>query len=458
MFPERFLQRIKSQEYIDADSLLHALEEPSPVSIRLNPSKWHKRPLNSEPVPWCENGYYLAKRPSYTLDPLFHSGCYYPQEASGMFLEQVYKQMVGSRKNIRILDLCGAPGGKSTHLSSLIGPDGLLVSNEVIRPRASVLTENISRWGVPNTLVTRNDPSAFDKLTGFFDVVFVDAPCSGEGMFRDDVARREWSEKNATLCQERQKRILMDVWPALKEDGILVYSTCTFNPDENERNIEWLIEKQKAESGKLNITGFNGISEIDYQGVSGYGFYPDRIRGDGFFLSVIKKKENSETDQVKSIKSKILKAAREDIKIAMEWTLFHEGSIVRMGDEIYELPVSADEFGYLSHNLNIILPGTLICSVRKKDYIPSHDLALSVGLRKEAFPLIQVDYMNAIAYLRRENIIVPKLPGGWFIVAYNGIPLGFAKNIGNRVNNYYPVNRRIRMDKPFSGSVELIDW
>ena len=458
MFPEGFIQRIKSQEYINADSLVHALEKPSPVSIRLNNSKWHKRPLNSEPVPWCENGYYLSKRPSYTLDPLFHSGCYYPQEASGMFLEQVYKQMVGRRENIRILDLCGAPGGKSTHLSSLIGPNGLLVSNEVIRPRASVLTENISRWGIPNTMVTRNDPSAFGKLTGFFDVVFVDAPCSGEGMFRDEVARREWSDKNAILCQERQKRILMDVWPALKEDGILVYSTCTFNPDENERNIEWLIEKQKAESMKLEIGSYNGISGLDYHGVHGYSFYPDRIRGEGFFLSVIKKKENSERDRVKPTKSKILKAAREDIKITLEWTLFQKGSIVRMGDDIYKLPVSTDEFGYLSHNLNIILPGTLICSVRKKDYLPSHDLALSVGLRKEAFPLIQVDYMNAIAYLRRENIIVPKLPGGWFIAVYNEIPLGFAKNIGNRVNNYYPVNRRIRMDKPFSGSVELIDW
>jgi 16S rRNA C967 or C1407 C5-methylase (RsmB/RsmF family)/NOL1/NOP2/fmu family ribosome biogenesis protein len=458
MFPEGFIKRIKNQEYIDTETLLRALEDPSPVSIRINPSKLNKRPLNSEPVPWCETGYYLPRRPSYTFDPLFHSGCYYPQEASGMFLEQVFLQKIGKRENIRILDLCGAPGGKSTHLSSLIGRNGLLVSNEVIRSRAMVLMENISKWGVSNTLVTQNDPSALGKLTGYFDVVFVDAPCSGEGMFRDDVARREWSEKNAMLCSERQKRILMDIWPSLKENGILIYSTCTFNPGENEDNIKWLIEKQKAETERLDITGFSGIKEIDYRGVSGYGFYPDTIRGEGFFLSVMRKMEKSGKNHINSTRNKILKAGREDIKIAVEWTLFHEGPIVRIGDDIYKLPVSTDEFGYLSQNLRIIMPGTWICSVRKKDFLPSHELALSDGLKKEAFPVRELDYSNAIAYLKRENIKVQDLPGGWFITAFNGIPLGFAKNLGTRINNYYPVKRRIRMNKPLPGSVEMIKW
>jgi 16S rRNA C967 or C1407 C5-methylase (RsmB/RsmF family)/NOL1/NOP2/fmu family ribosome biogenesis protein len=458
MFPEGFIQRIRTQKYIDAEALLQALEEPSPVSIRLNPSKRNKKPLYSEPVPWCETGHYLAKRPSYTLDPLFHSGCYYPQEASGMFLEQVYRQKISKHEDIRILDLCGAPGGKSTHLSSLIGRNSLLVSNEVIRSRVSILTENISKWGVSNIIVTQNDPSFFGKLTGFFDIIFVDAPCSGEGMFRDDVARREWSENNALLCSERQKRILMNIWPALKEDGILIYTTCTFNPNENEHNIKWLIEQQKAETEKLDITSSNGIEEIDYQGSTGYGFYPGRIKGEGFFLSVIRKLESTGNNQVKFMKFNIRNTCREDLKMVSNWTLFSEESIVRIGDEIYNLPLNIEEFGYLSRNLRIVMPGTKICSVRKKDYLPSHELALSDGLKKEAFPVLELDYNNAIAYLKRENIAAPDIPVGWFIAAYNRIPLGFAKNIGSRINNYYPVNRRIRMDKPFAGSVEIIKW
>jgi len=200
MFPEGFKNRIQDQKYIDAEALLKALKEPSPVSIRINPSKWNRKPLNAVEVPWSRNGYYLNSRPSYTLDPLFHSGCYYPQEASGMFLEQAIKQSIDSLENIRILDLCGAPGGKSTLLSEVIGQGSLLVANEVIRQRAVVLAETLTKWGSVNTLVTQNDPAAFGRLSGYFDVILVDAPCSGEGMFRSNVAIDEWSvEKYCTL-------------------------------------------------------------------------------------------------------------------------------------------------------------------------------------------------------------------------------------------------------------------
>jgi len=266
MLPDGFKQRIANQKNIDSDALLKALEEPSPVSIRVNPSKWGKYPLNSEPVPWCESGYYLEGRPSFTLDPLFHSGCYYPREASGMFLEQAIMQTAGSVENIRVLDLCGAPGGKSTHLSDIIGSDSLLVANEVIRSRSVVLAESVTKWGRANTLVTNNDPSDFSRLSGFFDVILVDSPCSGEGMFRNNTAVNEWSVENTIHCSERQKRIIADVWPALKENGILIYSTCTFNPGENEENISWLIENHEAECERLNIAVFKGILEINFQG------------------------------------------------------------------------------------------------------------------------------------------------------------------------------------------------
>src|SRR5665811_1448893 len=202
MFPEGFVKRIYDQKYVDAGSLLRALQDSSPVSIRLNSNKWNKIPSNSESVPWCNNGYYLRNRPSYTLDPLFHSGCYYPQEASGMFLEQVIRQTSNLSEKLKVLDLCAAPGGKSTHLSNLIGPESLLVSNEAIRARASILAETITKWGCVNTLVTQNDPSAFGRLSGYFDIIVVDAPCSGEGMFRTEVALKEWSVGNTLHCAE----------------------------------------------------------------------------------------------------------------------------------------------------------------------------------------------------------------------------------------------------------------
>lgn len=291
MFPEAFIKRIKKQEYIDAAELLDALQEPSPVSIRINRDKWKLSPLAAERVPWCPDGYYLAERPSFTLDPLFHAGAYYPQEASGMFLEQVIRQVVHDKEKLKILDLCAAPGGKSTHLSSLTGPDSVIVANDVIKPRADILAENHIKWGLSNTMVTQSDPSAFETLKGFFDIILVDAPYSGEGMFRNKTAIREWSIDKAIHCASRQKRVLMDIWSALKENGILIYSTCTFNSAENEENVKWLSERHESESIRLNISDFKEITEISHKGVFGYGFHPGKIKGEGLFIAVLKKRK-----------------------------------------------------------------------------------------------------------------------------------------------------------------------
>jgi 16S rRNA C967 or C1407 C5-methylase (RsmB/RsmF family) len=280
MIPAEFIKRLDTQKYADAGALLKALEEPSPVSIRINHSKWPGIPFESEQVPWSLNGYYLKSRPSFTLDPLFHSGCYYPSEASGMFLGEVIRQTTDISQNLRVLDLCAAPGGKSTQISEIISPGSLLIANDAIRPRAAILSETISKWGAGNVLVTQNDPSSFGRLPGYFDLIIVDAPCSGEGMFRTEIARNEWSVSNTAHCPERQKRILSDVWPALKENGILIYSTCTFNPGENEENIKWLTEKQDAESLKIDSSEFKGITEIESGNILGYAFYPDKIRGE----------------------------------------------------------------------------------------------------------------------------------------------------------------------------------
>ncbi len=457
MYPEKFIERINHQEYIDSESLLKALGDPSPVSIRTNHFKWNRIPEDNDPVPWCNGGFYLKARPSFTLDPLFHAGCYYPQEASGMFLEQVFKQVSGGQKDLRVLDLCGAPGGKSTHLSALIGNDGLLVANEVIRTRASVLAENLTKWGLSNAIVTQSDPSAFGRIPGFFDLMLVDAPCSGEGMFRDQVAIDEWSVDNTILCCERQKRILSDAWPALKENGILIYSTCTFNPDENEKNIRWFISKGEAETVRLDISGCEGIKEIDLQGVYGYAFYPGKIRGEGLFMSVLRKKVYSGKQEFRKPKSRFSSPGRDEMKAALELSSFNADRLLMINNEIVALPCNINDYSVLSDVLKIVKTGTAVCTL-KRDIIPSHELALSVFLRKSVFFTLNLEYADAIKYLRRDTINTAGTPRGWQIASYEGVNLGFLNNIGTRINNYYPVDWRIRMSVQSGAEQKTVKW
>jgi 16S rRNA C967 or C1407 C5-methylase (RsmB/RsmF family)/NOL1/NOP2/fmu family ribosome biogenesis protein len=457
MFPEEFIERILSQNQIDPSSLLRSLEEPSPVSIRLNPGKWNRIPTGSEKVPWCNTGFYLESRPSFTLDPLFHAGCYFPREASGMFLEQVFEQIAVNTEDIRILDLCAAPGGKSTQLSDLIGKDSVLISNEVIKSRSVVLAETLTKWGNGNTVVTQNDPSAFTKLKSYFDIIVIDAPCSGEGMFRDKTAVDQWSMGNAKLCQERQRRIIGDVWPSLKENGLLVYSTCTFNPGENEENIKWLTENHRAECLRLDIKDFKGIEEIDYRGIYGYGFYPDRIRGEGFFISVIRKVESEALFQNRIPVKNQFRPDKIELSVCESWISTRPEKILKRGEELINLPLLTDEFIFLFKNLNIIAGGTLIATRKKNDFLPSAALALSQDIRKYAFPSTEIDYETAIAFLRRDNIAINDLPAGWNLLTFKGVNLGFVKNIGKRINNYFPVEWRIRMERKDIGS-NIINW
>ena len=457
MFPEGFIQRLRTQNYLDPDGLLRSLQEPSPVSIRLNKNKWDRIPHNPEQVAWCSSGYYLESRPSFTADPLFHAGCYYPQEASGMFIEQIFRQHLPEPDNIKVLDLCGAPGGKSTHLASLIGRNNLLVSNEVIASRASVLSENVTKWGLSNAIVTQSDPSAFGRLGSFFDLILVDAPCSGEGMFRDPVAIGEWSESAALLCSERQKRILADVWPALKPGGILVYSTCTFNPAENEENVEWLAAGHGAKPLSMDISSFKGITEVDYKGIKGYGFYPGRIRGEGLFVSVMRKEgENTAGSRSEAVKLKN-EVKRQDLVVAGEWTSFPPERILRWGEEMFYVPCNPEYYFLLGKFLRIVNPGTRICTVKNNSYVPSHDLALSAGFRNDAFYSCEAGYDQAVEFLRKDPLRVENVPKGYFLLSYNGVNLGFCNNIGKRVNNYYPTGWRIRMQNP-GGNANIIRW
>jgi len=428
------------------DEFSAAHQQPSPVSIRLNPAKQQSPPTGAQPVPWTSSGYYLHERPSFTLDPLFHAGVYYVQEASSMFLEQAFRQAVDPQQAINALDLCAAPGGKSTHLLSLMNPQSLLVSNEVIRPRANVLAENIQKWGHGNAVVVHNDPQDFQRLPGFFDVMVIDAPCSGEGLFRKDKhAMDEWSPDNVALCSKRQRRILSDVWPALKTGGLLIYSTCTYNPDENENNLEWLKQEHDVEFVPLMLNEQWGVEPVDHHGIPGYRFYPHRVNGEGFFLCVIRKTEAARESRVRH-KNSFTGPSKKVIEQLSAWIKNgDEKTFILRHDQVQSFPKDkTPDIDFLAKNLYLITAGTVMATVKHEKLIPEHPLALSMDLQPENFLRLDVALPEALQYLRKEPLAISTEKKGFTLIYHNDIPLGWANVLDNRMNNLYPSDWRIR--------------
>ncbi len=445
--PKEFEDTLRAKLGDSYEQFLRSLQQPSPVSIRLNPHK--NFTLESEPVAWSKFGKYLKARPIFTLDPAIHAGGYYVQEASSMFLEQAITQTVDLTKPIRVLDLCAAPGGKSTHILSLLHRDSLLVSNEVIRSRATILSENIQKWGHMNVVVTNNDPEDFSRLTGFFDVIIVDAPCSGEGLFRKDPnAMQEWSPANVDLCSKRQRRILADVWPALKTNGILIYCTCTYNAQENEENLQWLQEQHGIESMPLTIDNAWGIETIKEKNLIGYRFYPHKVKGEGFFLSVIRKTEVVQEHRIKS-KNALAPPSKKIIEQLKAWMLNDSTKVYSWNDIVYAIPANqSEEIEFLLHHVKIVQAGTPFITAKHDKLIPEHAAALSIELNKNHFQHIEVSLEEALHFLRKEPIQVGSTPKGFALITYNKLPLGWVNVLDNRSNNLYPKEWRIRMADP----------
>ncbi len=448
-FPPAFEQRMRSQlgDAWNAFANIHSTD--SPISIRLNSQKTGAQPIDllSTPdmhskIPWTENGYYLKQRPSFTLDPSFHAGAYYVQEASSMLLEQAIKQCVGNHEVVRTLDLCAAPGGKSTHLLSLLSKDSLVVSNEVIRSRATILAENIMKWGYSNVVVTNNDPEDFQRLNGFFDLMVVDAPCSGEGLFRKDAeAMKEWSVDNANLCSLRQQRILHDIWPALKEDGLIIYSTCTYNPEENANNLRKFLEEHDAEIVPLQLDKAWGIEALSI----GYQCFPHQVQGEGFYLAVLRKKEAQPGARLRVAKNVFHKPVKL-LADYQQWMTPADQTFLQFKDYLLALPASLTiEMEFLASLLKIVSAGTTLGTVKHTKLIPDHALALSIYLNKESFPSIEVDKEEAIAYLRKDVFWKEGLTKGFSSIQYKGFTLGWVNVLDNRLNNLYPAEWRIRM-------------
>ena len=421
---------------------MEALDGEPVVSIRYNVSKLI--PENEEnAVPWAANGRYLSARPVFTADPLFHAGCYYVQEASSMFLEQFIKQYVDAP--VRALDLCAAPGGKTTHLLSLLPQGSMLVSNEPVPQRAQVLAENVIKWGNPASVVTRNEPADFGNFANFFDLVVVDAPCSGEGMFRKDQgAVEQWSVSNVEQCVKRQKRILADIWSSLRPGGVLIYSTCTFNREENEDCVEWIATELGATPLAVDAGDGWGVTGALCGDNPVYRFIPGYTAGEGFFIAALRKDGDAPLTQPRQprfqpVASK-LKAQLE------EWvenpTAFN---FVQQDERVVALPREhTAAMLALQQKMKVLHCALPLADVKNGKLLPLHQLAMSNALCRKAFVQVELEREKALSYLHREALTFELAPVGYLLLTYKGTPIGFAKNIGNRANNLYPAEWRIR--------------
>ncbi|MBB5396993.1 RNA methyltransferase [Mucilaginibacter sp. AK015] len=447
-FPPLFLEDLNAEPGFDRQNFIDAhLVEPAPTSIRINPFKPSATKINGQ-VPWCTEGFYLDARPSFTFDPLFHAGAYYVQEASSMFISHILNTVRPDKSDpIKVLDLCAAPGGKTTLLNSALQSADLLVANEIIKTRVPILSDNLNRWGTSNTIVTNNDPKDFNAIHSFFDVILVDAPCSGSGMFRKDpAAMNEWSEGNVNLCHQRQERILADIYPALKEDGYLIYSTCSYSHQENEDILDWLCTEFDLESIRIPIYKEWGIVETGspVKKAWGYRFYPGKVKGEGLFAACLRKKESSGgISNYKNNAQQKLPAKEMDIVKAY----------INNADDFYFFKVNDDwlainrehkeSLNILHRHLYIKKSGARIGKLAGNDLIPDHELALSLIINKDKVISTELTKEQAIQYLRRDNIDIAVTGKGWSLMTYEGLALGWAKLLPNRINNYYPKEIRI---------------
>ena len=447
ILPFPFIERMKLTLKGETDDFFSSLDQESPVSFRVNPGKFPFNPPLVR-VPWCSTGFYLPHRPLFTLDPLWHAGAYYVQEPSSMFLEHVFRQVAVPDAPLLVLDLCGAPGGKSTHLLSLMNSDSLLVANEVIRSRAAILAENIRKWGHSNVIVTTNDPGDFAAAGRIFDIVVVDAPCSGEGLFRKDRnSIPEWSVENTSLCAARQKRILSEGWECLKPGGYLIYSTCTFNPDENENNLNWIAEQKEATSISLPDLNFAGVQEIVYRKIKGYRFMPHRVRGEGFFIGVLQRTDGKISMVSGKRKSGFQLLSQIQKKRAESWLLPKGNQVLLQYRNQLVLFKNnwLEHLDFLHSRLKLTEFGCPMAEETGNVLNLLHGFAVSTEINQGNFENIDFTLQQAVNYLKRETFPVDSKTKGWILVTYKQIPLGWIKNLGNRFYNHYPSSWRIRM-------------
>ncbi|MDE6266562.1 MAG: rRNA cytosine-C5-methyltransferase [Muribaculaceae bacterium] len=440
----------------DPAKLLDAITATDPVvSLRVNPRKPAVVPWEgAEPVAWCENGVYLPVRPLFTLAPELHQGRIYVQDASSMFIHLVIRQLCQSSAPLTYMDACAAPGGKTTAAIDALPAGSLVVANEFDPRRAGVLRENLVKWGYPDIIVTQGDTAAFRRIDGMFDIVAADVPCSGEGMMRKDPeAVSQWSPGLVDECVERQRQIVSNLMASLKPGGYFIYSTCTFNKEENERMVEWMADNYGMESVSVDLPEESGILvSRPRNGMECYRFMPHLVRGEGLFMAVMRKPgditEHSSLNDNKKKKEKTRSNTRPDKITAQceQWISEpHNYMLTVNNDLITAFPKHyLPQLDIIRRHCRVIQAGVAVATVKGKDLIPEHALAMSPLLSKDAFPGVELTLEDALTYLRRDSIKLPdNTDRGFVTVNYGGFPLGFVKNLGNRSNNLYPQGWRI---------------
>ena len=451
--PEEFIKEIESYDSEYLAGLVDALSSTDPeISVRVNPHKGVSVPDNVEKVAWCGQGFYLNERPQFTFDPALHQGLYYVQDASSMAISHAVNHIVSieERRPMRYLDACAAPGGKTTAAISSLPQGSVVVANEYDYRRATILAENLAKWGDPSVIVSRGDTARFTALHNCFDIIAADVPCSGEGMMRkDDEAVAQWSPNLVADCVKRQREIVDNLWEALRPGGWMIYSTCTFNRHENEEMVDYICEELGGQTIDIGLAGIGGISPAVNSNHHCYRFTPGRVRGEGLFMAVIRKEGNQTATTPKAAKKPVTILAKAPIEVSKiyDW-LKGDFEIMTLGDHITALPKdNAKWMRAVIGWLDVLSAGITIASVKGRDIIPSQELALSSTLNRNVFNTIEIDYPTAIAYLRHEAITVDA-PRGFILLTYNNAPLGFVKNLGNRANNLYPANWRILSNNP----------
>ena len=453
--PEQFISRMQRELGVaEAEALCAALETEPSTSVRLNPAKMAEQKWGGGRVAWSDYGYLLSERPAFTLDPDFHAGAYYVQEASSQFAGYIVSMAVGGAeacKGQRVLDMCAAPGGKSTHYATLVGERGLVVANEINRSRAAVLADNARKWGLGNMVVTCNDSARVADFEEWFDVVAVDAPCSGEGMFRkSDEACEQWSEANVAMCAERQWEILQNAFRSLKPGGVLLYSTCTFNRTEDEDVVGRACEEFGDELLAVDdipigddwgvVTGREGVFQT-------FRFFPHRLTGEGMFMAVARKAGLATSRRrMPKARRKVMEAV--DKRTAQELSRWVKESeqmrFFAAGDTLYGCRKEHyDEVEALAGTLAVIYSGVAMGQVFKGKLKPDGALALYAGVNHDAVACCEVDEQEALKFLRKQDMDAAQFSEGVNMVLYGGRPLGFVKRVGARVNNMYPNSLRI---------------
>lgn len=495
--PQEFLSRMKTDLGDEFESFLASYDKPLTPALRINSLKSTPAAFNSTydskfgltPVPWEENGFYYNESTRPGRSALHEAGLYYIQEASAMIVGAVSDVQPGET----VLDLCAAPGGKSSHLASKMNGQGLLVSNEIMPARAKILSRNIERMGITNCVVTNESPDSLaDHFPAFFDRIIVDAPCSGEGMFRkEEAAIPNWSLENVSLCASRQKDILTAADRMLKPGGTLVYSTCTFSRDEDEENVAWFLSRhanyeqddlssllgEKLEAWHLS-KGFDGRS---------LRVWPHIADGEGHFCARLHKTaptaatmsidelaaeldQESRSSSKKKVRTSGKKGStkasgnskREQIKVLQAfWTdsfktplpASVKSHLLSFGDDLYLLPAELDLSG-----LKVLRPGLHLGTLKKGRFEPSHALALSItpdAIKKETGAMLSVsdvrnvfsltnDSPESLSYLRGESLPSDPSLKGWTIAAIDGYPLGWGKATSGILKNHYPKGLRIQ--------------